>query len=138
MVFENADQYSHFELDASQLSNDVHIGVAKTGGHYDTKWEIVIGGWSGTKSVLRDRNGGDALLTVQHTVAQFNQYRSDIKLYVTDGQLLITVNENEFMKHRDSSIKKNELRYLLVSGGWGGSGTWAIKAAILQSKWGTT
>ena len=57
MIVENAQNYDYFHFNAPDWSNDIHIGFSNGfSGHDDSKWEIVIGGWTGTKHVIRDGN----------------------------------------------------------------------------------
>ena len=54
-------------------ANNVHILLSATDPLTSNSWEIVFGGWAGTKSVLRSTMQGQNLVTVDHTVAQFQQ-----------------------------------------------------------------
>ena len=57
MLVENAQNYDYFQFNASDFTNDIHIGFSNGfSGHDDSKWEIVIGGWTGTIHVIRDEN----------------------------------------------------------------------------------
>ena len=57
MLVENAQNYDYFQFNASDFTNDIHIGFSNGfSGHDDSKWEIVIGGWTGTKHLIRDGN----------------------------------------------------------------------------------
>ena len=57
VIVENAQNYDYFQFNAENWSNDIHIGFQNGfSGHDDSKWEIVIGGWAGTKHVIRDAN----------------------------------------------------------------------------------
>ena len=48
-----------FELDAS---NDGHVGFFTAARSYKAMYEIVISGWGNTKSVIRRRNQGPAMV----------------------------------------------------------------------------
>ena len=132
-----AYDYSYFIIDGSEFSNDIHIGLANTDGlgkmYYDKiSWEIVIGGWSGEKSVIRkDVYSAHApeILTKEHSSNKFNKMKSDIRVFVVDGELTIKSGDEVFMQYRDASIKKNNLNTLLVSGGYGAEGTYIITGA---------
>ena len=56
VVYDNAQKHSYFKIDASQISNDAHVGFSKFSGHNDKKWEIVLAGWAGHQSVIRTRS----------------------------------------------------------------------------------
>ena len=58
----NVQNYDYFHFNAPNFSNDIHIGFSNGfNGHNDAKWEIVLGGWSGKKHVIRARNQGPNL-----------------------------------------------------------------------------
>ena len=53
----NADTFDWFHISAPGFSNDIHLGFSKgCKSHDDEKWEIVLGGWSGTRHVIREGN----------------------------------------------------------------------------------
>ena len=128
VVFDDAQNYAWFEIDASQISNDAHIGISKFSGHTDSKWEIVLGGWSGSRSVLRDRNGGNELAASEHGTSFWRRVKDQLVVSVKNGFIEVYAHNELLLKHEDPSIKVDELNYLLVSSGWGASGTWTIKA----------
>ena len=126
---DEADQYSYFRINGSEFANDMHFALSNSSGHSDKKWEIVVGGWSGSKSVIRrdaTRAHSTPILTRTHSLTDFNNIKGDIRVFVFDGELIIRSGDEGFMQYKDSSIIKNELKYLLVSGGWGGHGTYRI------------
>ena len=121
-----ASDYNHFKFDASEFNNDLNIGLSKTGKHSDKKWEILIGGHGATQTLIRQ----DAVaahttpvFTKHHTPDDFNRIKGNIELFVNDGRIIIKADGEIFMQYANSSIKKNELRYLMISGSWGGFGT---------------
>ena len=131
---ENADKYQYFEIDGSALSNDIHIGLSEFSGQTDKKWEIVIGGWGGTQSVLRLRDATTNIqrLALPHSKTFYNSIRGNIQVSVSDGELIVRVNGEDFLKYTDNSIKKSELKYLLLSGGWGGQGTYKVVGTPIE------
>jgi hypothetical protein len=58
-----------------KANNDIHIAISRENlDRMSTKtWEIVLGGWSGTQSVIRSRLQGANLVTVKHTAEQFQE-----------------------------------------------------------------
>ena len=128
VAVKDAHQYSHFQIDASELNNDVHIALSEFSGHSDPKWEIVIGGWSGGMSALcrKTPDGSVDILHKPHSKEVFDAMKSSIEVIVTDGKLTVKGNGEVFFEHEDSSIRKDELKYMLLSGGWGGHGTYKI------------
>ena len=123
---DEANEYDHFRIDASEFPLDIFIALSKTGKHSGEKLEIIIGGWKGTTSVIRS-DGNDHLVK-DHSFADFNNIKSNIEVLVVDGALIIKGDGQTFMQYDDNSIKKNELKYLMVSGGWvpGAFGTYRV------------
>ena len=57
LIDNNAHTFDCFHISAPGFSNDIHIGFSNgCKSHDDEKWEIVLGGWSGTRHVIRDGN----------------------------------------------------------------------------------
>ena len=67
MIVENAENTNdYFQFNAPDFTNDILIGFSNGfNGHDDSKWEIVIGGWTGTKHVIRDGNSSPIYGLVQ-------------------------------------------------------------------------
>ena len=61
-----------------EATNDIHISLSKTHPLSTQSWELVLGGWSGTQSVIRSSHQGHHLVTVKHTRAQFDQVQTVI------------------------------------------------------------
>ena len=132
VVFDNADQYESFHFDVDDgFNNDITIGFSKTQEHSGDKIEIVIGGSGGTASVIGFRSGDelDDHVKVYHTKWDFDVFKHFLQVTIADGIVQVFIGENEpFMEWRNPAINKTELTNLLVSGGWGGYGTWKINA----------
>ena len=79
VTYDNLPEYKRISFEC-EISNDIHIGIAKTPRHKDPKFEIVIGGWRGTKSVIRDRNQGENLISTVHEYPVFVQLRKKVKI----------------------------------------------------------
>ena len=127
VLYNNANDYAGFVINAPDFTNDIHIGLSKHDVHTDKKWEIVIGGWRGTKSVIRSANQSpkNGLVRVNHSREEYEALRNNFKVLFADGSITImNGNTNEiFMQYKDSAIVKSELRFLLATGGFEGSGT---------------
>ena len=62
-----------FNVDAN---NDIHISLSKFNPHKSPSYEIVLGGWSGTQSVIRSYHAQNpALATRKHSRAQLEKVR---------------------------------------------------------------
>ena len=133
IAFENADQYSRFQFDGSEFTHDITFGLSNFAEGSGVMFEAVIGGWIGAGSVIRNRTNlsdndayTDLISRVSHSREEFDSFKNDIELIATDGQIIVKANGNVLMQYQDNSIKHNELKYLLVTGGWNGQGTLKI------------
>ena len=85
---------------------------------------------TGTKSVIfKGSISGTQVHLVQtksHSISYWQQIRGKLFLQVSDGKIEIKNSGTTFIAYQDSSIKKNELKSLLVSGAWGSKGTVSI------------
>ena len=79
VVFNDADQYDHFSIDAD-LNSDAHIGLSANQSHDGNEWEIVIGGWTGSGSVIRYGNQEEPLVQKLHSKFQYDQFKHDLKV----------------------------------------------------------
>ena len=53
----HVEYYDYFHFNAPDFSHGIHIGFSEGfKGHHDSKWEIVLGGWYGTRHLIRDKN----------------------------------------------------------------------------------
>jgi len=80
VAHDNLPEYKRISFEC-EINNDIYIGIAKTPRHKDPKFEIVIGGWLETKSVIRDRNQGENLISTVHEYPVFVQLRKKVKFY---------------------------------------------------------
>lgn len=102
-------QNNEFELKIKAKS-DAHILINDT-------YEIVIGGWANTKSVIRDGVQGIPLCEAQcDGVLNQNQYKS-FKISVKDNMLIV----KDLMGAR---INDNEIKSIKIHTGWGSEGYW--------------
>ena len=54
-------------------TNDVHISLSPNSNVAGSDIEIVLGGWAGTRSVIRFFHQGTPLVQNNHTIADFNK-----------------------------------------------------------------
>ena len=140
VVTDEAFEYSHFKIDASKLKQ-VIVGLSKTGRDQDLKWEIVLGGWNNKISVIR-RDGspyinGDEehteVLRIEHSATDYQKIKGDINVFVYDGLLIVKGGNKIWMQFEDNSIKKKELRFFLINGGFAGHGSYKVKGFAAEN-----
>lgn len=74
-----------FELNI-RASNDIHIKLT----HLDLEYEIVLGGWNNTKSVIRENNN-EIFNLIQNNIADKNNY-NNFQINITNNVLNIIKN----------------------------------------------
>merc|ERR1712168_1541703 len=120
-------------------SNDIHIGFQNGfSGHDDSKWEIVIGGWAGTKHVIRDGNASPTHGLVQKenpSRDEFDRLKGDFSIQVSDGYIGIFFSADEsglkgdlVLELNDERIIKSELNTMVATGG----GQWFVSSGDLR------
>jgi len=91
-----------FELNV-KASNDIHIKLI----NLDIEYEIVLGGWNNTKSVIRENNKEICNL-IQNNVADDNN--NNIFKFIIDNNILNVIKNNELLisqRIKDNFIIKN-------------------------------
>merc|ERR1712131_353856 len=78
VVFNDANNYERFYIDASAFNSEAHIGISRFPKHKTQKYEIVLGGWGGYRSVIRRGNQGKTLAITKHGVNAWYTFKSDI------------------------------------------------------------
>jgi hypothetical protein len=102
-----------FELNVKS-HNDIHIKVT----NLDTEYEIVLGGWNNTRSVIRENNE-DIFDLIQDHVADENNY-NNFKIIINNGILNI-IKDNELLISQ--KIKDNfEIKNIYVKTGYNSVG----------------
>ena len=134
VILDNAADFMEFRFQAPEFTNDIHLGFSASPGHNDPKWEIVIGGWYGTRSVIRTSNQTPHLgvATVVHSREVYDELRKEFFVKVQDGRIAIHHSDNGqmgdvFMEYKSMNIIKDQLQFLLASGGFGGRGSMQIE-----------
>lgn len=110
--------------------NDAHIALSDVSGHNANKYEVVISGWSNTKSVIRYGNQYRNLVQKRtNGYLNQNEYRefwiswwdSGNKLRVGQGSI---VGEQEFM---NADLRDDKpINVIQFSTGWGSTGYWMV------------
>jgi len=135
VLFDDADKYTTFYIDAD-FNHGVNIGFSNQKTHNENQIEIVIGGWTGTRSVIRGEGNQKPLygnVKKEHTKAEFDEFKHNLQVTVADGIIQVFNGGAEpFMEWESETIVKTELTNMLVSGGHHGSGTWTVKAQKVQ------
>ncbi|XP_052060295.1 C3 and PZP-like alpha-2-macroglobulin domain-containing protein 8 [Mytilus californianus] len=116
-----------------KASNDAHVALLSSNTDQEPLYEIVLGGWANSKSVIRDRKQGIALTTHYGPVLKQNEYRT---FYINWSKEHIRVDDEwkaKIMEWTDTSNPFN-IRNIAVSTGWGSTGYWSFPCTAYQGE----
>ncbi|XP_069114973.1 IgGFc-binding protein-like [Argopecten irradians] len=115
-----------FEFEA-KACNDAHVALMGPNGEKDKLYEIVIGGWANSQSVIRTRKQGPNIYTNRGRYLDCHQYRR-FKVTWYNGEIKVLRHANNvwatFMAWKDS--KPLDVRSIGVSGGLWADVYWKI------------
>ena len=112
--------------------NDAHIALGSDCRHNGNHYEIVLGGWGNTQSVIRTRNQGHHHYT-HPEILKWQNGNKYISVWISwdpdkNGDLQIgrgsCIGKNVFMRMK--MVNQITIKYLSVSNGWGSTGEWQI------------
>ena len=93
-------------------------------------WEIIVGGWFGTRSLIRTINQQTICTDKSHSENDFNTLKQNFHVIVADKSITIKNHDNGeiFMKCSDEEISKSKLTHMSASSGkWQNSGNIQIE-----------
>lgn len=111
--------------------NDAHIGLFKSrpSPKINSFYEIVIGGWGNTKSVIRDRRQRKPKVEHNGNMLNCNVYR---QFWISwQGQRLKVGQGNELYKKTFMELNMRfnyDVRYVAITTGFGSEGNWIFEA----------
>ncbi|CAH0548099.1 unnamed protein product [Brassicogethes aeneus] len=124
--FPNRSGYFQFRVKAA---NDAHIALSTAAAEVDPMYEIFIGGWGNSRSIIRkNRTKPDVAEASTPGILNDNEYRG---FWIRFGNGSVAAGrEGEgqpFVEWRDS--ENVIVEYVGVCTGWGASGNWIIEQA---------
>ena len=139
------DQYKYipvkgFDASAGEVTfevkarNDAHIALGEDNLHNGKKYEIVLGGWGNTQSVIRGRNQGSNLVTYRAVVlnnAEYTKFRLSwdktmLKVERESGDSWTMIMKLSGRDKSPHNAYNWDIRYMMISTGWGATGDWRI------------
>ncbi|XP_052062057.1 uncharacterized protein LOC127702080 isoform X2 [Mytilus californianus] len=114
-----------------KADNDAHIALMSSNNENDPLYEIVLGGWGNTQSVIRDRKQGGHLALHRGRVLNSNEYRT-FTIKWNNGRIRV---ENELKKKLmewTDTTNPYKIRNVGVSTGWGSTGYWSFPCPDCQ------
>lgn len=122
--FPNASGFVQFRIKAP---NDAHIALSTAAAEVDPMYEIFIGGWGNTKSIIRkNRTKPDVAEVPTPGILDGNEYRG-FWIRWQNGNISVG-RENEippFLSWTD--YEQVNIEYIGVCTGWGANGAWIIE-----------
>ncbi|XP_067668692.1 uncharacterized protein [Haliotis asinina] len=109
-----------------KATNDAHIALLSSRDNYvNNMFEIVIGGWRNTQSVIRNRKQGPNLATVRHRPLSGSKHLP-FWISFSGGRIAVgagrDVGSRTFLSWTDQAV--TQIRYVSVATGWGATGKW--------------
>lgn len=143
----NYNYNSNFVGDVSRVTskvfsvlatNDAHIGLGASQNPHTGNpafWEIALGGWSNSKSVIRTARGSAEVATFHGNLHDGRFFKpfwvswSDEYIRVGTGNV---VGANQIMKAPKSSDNalREPIRFMHVTTGWGSNGIWRFGGCV--------
>merc|ERR1712048_776725 len=109
-------------------TNDIRVSLSKVEPiDAGDSWEIVLGGWGGLQSVIRNKHQGTHLAEVKHTVKDFLKWQCNFEMKMTRKTLGLYDPEGNAIIEYDGFDYK-DYKFMYISTGWGSTGTWKINA----------
>ena len=79
-ILKNGNNIMKGVIFSTVANNDIHISISKSNPvDPENSWEIVLGGWSGEKSVIRKSHKGENLVEIEHSKEQFIKVKFKVK-----------------------------------------------------------
>ena len=113
-----------------RAGNDAHIALSLDKNNWDTHtYEIVIGGWKNSRSVIRRCDQCLPKSNFVHSPLNASEFKP-FWISWTNGDIRVGTGTElfakEFLRWRDNDPE--EIRHIGVSTGWGSNGTWVFGA----------
>ena len=83
------------------------------------RWQIILGGWGGTRSLIEQRNPDGPCSDKSHGKNDFNTLKENFQVIVADKSITIKNHDNGeiFMKCSDEEISKFNLAHMSLASG---------------------
>ncbi|CAC5412471.1 unnamed protein product [Mytilus coruscus] len=114
-----------------KASSNAHVALMSSNTDQHPLYEIVLGGWTNSKSVIRDRKQGKALVTHLGQVLKQNEYRT-FYIQWTDGKIKVEDEWNRIIMEWTDTSNPLNIRNIGVSTGWGSTGYWSFVCPGIQ------
>ena len=116
-------------------SNDVHVGLSGVStGHHGEKYELVLGGWGNTQSVIRGATQGPELVRVDTPNLLSRSEARPLWISWSDHHLRVgkgtVVGQDEFMRVPLEHGHTTPFKYMLASTGFGSTGDWVVTECL--------
>jgi len=119
-------------LFAVQATNDAYIALGEDLNHEGKHYEIVLGGWDNTQSVIRKGNQQEHVVTKATPLLLHGDAKTFFRITWNKETLkvfklgLTSSSDGEELMKLNTLDHKMEIKHMLVSTGWGADGNWVI------------
>ena len=129
VIFDDAQTFKQITIDSSGASAGVHVGFGDQESSFSRKIEIVLGGWGGTKSVIRSRQQWPKYghVEINHATGEWDRIKSNLTIIIADGKIVVSSNQKTLMTWNSPKVIKDKMKFMSVTGGYGASGNLIIQ-----------
>lgn len=108
-----------------KANNDAHVALMSSNNPNDPLYEIVLGGWYNTQSVIRDRKQGGHLAVYRGRVLNSNEFRT-FTIKWSNARIRVEDESGKKLMEWTDTTNPYTIRNIGISTGWGSTGIWSF------------
>ncbi|XP_052106228.1 zonadhesin-like isoform X16 [Mytilus californianus] len=122
----SVDNHERFSIKFKVMAkNDAHLALMSSNNEKDPLYELVLGGWGNSKSVVRDKKQGRSLSEHKGKMLRPNKLES-FKVIWNKGKIRVEDGRGKKIMEWTDTSNPLKIRDIGISTGWGATGTWSF------------
>ncbi|XP_063442458.1 uncharacterized protein LOC134722762 [Mytilus trossulus] len=114
-----------------KANNDAHVALMSSNNPNDPLYEIVLGGWGNTQSVIRDRKQGRQLAVYRGQVLNSNEFRT-FTIKWSNARIRVEDESGKKLMEWTDTTNPYTIRNIGICTGWGSTGIWSFPCQDCQ------
>ncbi|XP_076109301.1 uncharacterized protein LOC143078283 isoform X1 [Mytilus galloprovincialis] len=114
-----------------KANNDAHVALMSSNNPNDPLYEIVLGGWGNTQSVIRDRKQGGQLAVYRGRVLNSHEFRT-FTIKWSNARIRVEDESGKKLMEWTDTTNPYTIRNIGISTGWGSTGIWSFPCQDCQ------